>query len=88
MLLSEESTHIQKCYFPFVFSFFLFFFLNLLWCSELQAPVRPEDLVQLGLWTVFLPHGFGGRVIQNGIRTFNFQNTHKLQQMRFIGTAK
>lgn len=73
-----------------LFSFrFLFLFLkNLLWGSELQAPIRPEDLVQLGLWTGFHPHGFGGRVTQNGIRTFNFQNTHTLQQMCFIGTAK
>lgn len=57
-----------------IFSFSFFF--SLLWCSELQAPIRPEALAPLWLWTGFFPHEFGGRVSQNGIRTFHFQNTH------------
>lgn len=75
MLLSEENTHIQKCYFSFSFFPPLLFF-PLLWWSELQAPTRPEASTQLGLWTGFLPHEFGGRVSRNDISTFNFQNTH------------
>ena len=75
MLLSEERTHIQKCYFSFSFFPPLYFF-PLLWWSELQAPTRPEASTQLGLWTGFLPHEFGGRVSRNDISTFNFQNTH------------
>lgn len=57
------------------FSFSLSFF-SLLWWSELQAPLRPEDSTQLGLWTGFLPREFGGRVSRNDISAFNFQNTH------------
>lgn len=57
---------------------FLCIFLFFLLCrgEVLQAPIRPEDSVQLGLWTGYLPHEFGGRVSRNGIRTFHFQNTH------------
>lgn len=54
----------------------LLYFFSLLWWSELQAPTRPEDSPQLGLWTGFLPHEFGGRVSQDDISIFNFQNTH------------
>lgn len=74
MLLSIENTYIQKCYFAFFFPFSLSFFLC---CGdvELQAPTGPEVSTQLGLQTGFLPHEFGGRVSQNDISTFNFQNT-------------
>lgn len=57
-----------------IFMYFLFF---LLCCGDVsQAPIRPEDSVQLGLRTGYLPHEFGGRVSRNGIRTFHFPNTH------------
>ena len=58
--------------FPFILSSLFF-----LCCGEveLQAPTGPEVSTQLGLWTGFLPHEFGGRVSQNDISTFNFQTT-------------
>lgn len=73
-VLSVENTYIQKCYFSFFFLFSLYFFLC---CGEveLQAPTGLEVSTQLELWTAFLPHEFGGRVSQNDISTFNFQNT-------------